>query len=170
MRKINVWCSALLLAALSHASQAQILIGQTAGFTGAVGAGVKETTDGAKLYIDTVNASGGVNGQKIEVISLDDKFDPKLALENGRQLIEDKNVLAMFLTRGTPHTEALRHDKEMLSPSCCDAIFAAGHAAALEGAETEWGTRGDVSGYVHLCRQREADHSRVVLPWKLVRQ
>lgn len=107
MRKINVWCSALLLAALSHASQAQILIGQTAGFTGAVGAGVKETTDGAKLYIDTVNASGGVNGQKIEVISLDDKFDPKLALENGRQLIEDKNVLAMFLTRGTPHTEAL---------------------------------------------------------------
>lgn len=107
MRKINVWCTALLLAVLSHASQAQILIGQTAGFSGAVGAGVKETAEGAKLYIDAVNAGGGVNGQKIEVISLDDKFDPKLALENGRQLIEDKNVLAMFLTRGTPHTEAI---------------------------------------------------------------
>lgn len=107
MQKLSVWCSALLLAVLSQASQAQLVIGQTAGFTGPVSASVKETADGAKLYIDTINAGGGVNGQKIELISLDDKFDPKLALENGRQLVEDKNVLAMFLTRGTPHTEAL---------------------------------------------------------------
>ncbi|MDI1238033.1 MAG: ABC transporter substrate-binding protein [Polaromonas sp.] len=107
MTKLNFWCAALLLAAVSHASQAQILIGQTAGFTGPVGAGVKETTEGAKLYIDAVNAKGGVNGQKIELISLDDKFDPKLAGENARKLIEENNVLALFLTRGTPHTEAM---------------------------------------------------------------
>jgi len=107
MKKLNFWCAALLLAAVSHASQAQILIGQTAGFTGPVGAGVKETTDGAKLYIDAINAKGGVNGQKIELISLDDKFDPKLAGENARKLIEEQNVAAMFLTRGTPHTEAI---------------------------------------------------------------
>jgi ABC-type branched-subunit amino acid transport system substrate-binding protein len=72
-----------------------------------VGAGVKETTDGAKLYLDAINAKGGVNGQKIELISLDDKFEPKLAAENARKLIEDQNVSAMFLTRGTPHTEAI---------------------------------------------------------------
>jgi ABC-type branched-subunit amino acid transport system substrate-binding protein len=107
MKKLNVWLAALALATLSHASHAQILIGQTAGFTGPVGAGVKETTDGAKLYIDAVNARGGVNGQKIELISLDDKFDPKLAAENARKLIEEQNVAAMFLTRGTPHTEAM---------------------------------------------------------------
>jgi len=107
MQKIKVWCSALLLAALSQTSQAQILIGQTAGFSGIVSAGVKETAEGAKLYIDAINARGGINGQKIELIALDDKFDPKLALENARQLIEDKNVMAMFLTRGTPHTEAI---------------------------------------------------------------
>ena len=107
MKKLNFWCAALLLASVSHASQAQILIGQTAGFTGPVGAGVKETTDGAKLYIDAINAKGGVNGQKIELISLDDKFDPKLAGENARKLIEEQNVAAMFLTRGTPHTEAM---------------------------------------------------------------
>lgn len=111
-----------LLTMVGHTSQAQILIGQTAGFTGAVSAGVKETSDGAKLYIDAVNASGGVNGQKIEVIALDDKFDPKLAAENGRQLIENKNVLAMFLTRGTPHTEALlplldKYEVPLIGPS-----------------------------------------------------
>jgi ABC-type branched-subunit amino acid transport system substrate-binding protein len=91
----------------SQAAIAQILIGQTAGFTGPVGAGVKETTDGAKIYFDTINAKGGINGQKIELISLDDKFDPKLAAANARELIEDKNVVALFLTRGTPHTQAV---------------------------------------------------------------
>ncbi|MDO9116089.1 MAG: ABC transporter substrate-binding protein [Polaromonas sp.] len=122
MKKLNFWCAALMLAAVSHASQAQILIGQTAGFTGPVGAGVKETTEGAKLYIDAVNAKGGVNGQKIELISLDDKFEPKLAGENARKLIEENNVLALFLTRGTPHTEAIiphldKHGVPLIGPS-----------------------------------------------------
>ena len=122
MNKLSLWCAAVAMVALSHTSQAQILIGQTAGFTGPVGAGVKETTDGAKLYIDTINAKGGVNGQKIELISLDDKFDPKNAGENARQLIEEKNVLAMFLTRGTPHTQAIlphldKHGVPLIGPS-----------------------------------------------------
>ncbi len=99
------WVAVLLLSAMS--THAQILIGQTAGFTGAVAAGVKETSDGAKLYINAVNAKGGVNGQKIELIAMDDKFEPKLAAENAKTLIEEKNVVAMFLTRGTPHTEAI---------------------------------------------------------------
>jgi branched-chain amino acid transport system substrate-binding protein len=114
--------SALLLTLLATGVQAQILIGQSAGFTGAVAAGVKETTDGARLYIDTINVKGGVNGQKIELLSLDDKFDPKLAAENARQLIEEKNVVAMFLTRGTPHTEAIiplldKHGVPLIGPS-----------------------------------------------------
>lgn len=86
---------------------AQIVIGQTAGITGTAAAGVKETTDGAKLYLDSVNAKGGVNGQTIELISMDDKFDPKLAAANAKVLITEKNVVALFLNRGTPHTQAI---------------------------------------------------------------
>lgn len=122
MKKMSSWCAAILMAVLSQASQAQILIGQTAGITGAVSAGVKETIEGARLYLDAVNAKGGVGGQKIELISLDDKFDPKLAAENARKLIEEQNVLAMFLTRGTPHTEAIipllnKHGVPLVGPS-----------------------------------------------------
>ena len=84
----------------------QIKIGQTAGSTGAVAAAVKEATDGAKLYFDAVNARGGVGGQEIQLISLDDKFDPKLAAANAKQLI-DQGVTSLFLTRGTPHTQAI---------------------------------------------------------------
>ena len=97
---------AMLVFCLSSA-HAQLYIGQTAGYTGIVGPGVKETADGARLYIDAINAKGGVLGQKIELVTLDDKFDPKLAAENARILIEDKNVLALFMGRGTPTTEAV---------------------------------------------------------------
>lgn len=109
MNRTSLWCAAIVSAALSLASQAQaqIRIGQTAGFTGAVAASVKETADGAMLYLDAINAKGGVGGQKIELISLDDKFQPKLAAENARTLIEEQNVVAMFLTRGTQHTEGI---------------------------------------------------------------
>ncbi|MBO9677212.1 MAG: ABC transporter substrate-binding protein [Acidovorax sp.] len=114
--------TALALAAALGTSHGQIVIGQTAGFSGAVAAGVQETTQGAKLYLDHVNARGGVNGQKIELVSLDDKFDPKLAAENARKLIEEKNVSAIFLTRGTPHTEAIiplldKHGVALVGPS-----------------------------------------------------
>ncbi len=112
-----------VLAALAPLwASAQIVIGQTAGFSGTVAAGVKETTDGAKLWIDSINAKGGVNGQKIELLSMDDKFDPKLAAANAKVLIEEKNVLALFLVRGTPHSEAIiplldQHGVPLIAPS-----------------------------------------------------
>lgn len=100
----------------------QILIGQTAGFTGTVAAGVKETTDGAKLWIDSINAKGGVHGQKIELLSMDDKFDPKAAAANAKVLVEEKNVVALFLNRGTPHSESIiplldQHGVPLIAPS-----------------------------------------------------
>jgi branched-chain amino acid transport system substrate-binding protein len=97
----------MLLASIVVSAQAQLRIGQPSGFTGSVAAGVKENTEGAKLYIDAVNARGGVNGQKIELISVDDEFNPARTVEVARELITRQNVLALFLNRGTPHSQAL---------------------------------------------------------------
>jgi len=77
------------------------------GITGSVAAGVKENIEGAKLYLDAVNARGGMGGQKIELITVDDQFDPKKTVEAARELITRQKVLALFLNRGTPHTQAL---------------------------------------------------------------
>ncbi|SFD71410.1 ABC transporter substrate-binding protein [Paracidovorax konjaci] len=114
----------LLLAAglAATSASAQLLIGQTAGFSGPVAAGVQEVTKGAKLYLDEVNENGGVGGQKVELVSVDDRFDPKVSAENARKLIEETGVLAMFLTRGTPHTEAVlplldKHGVPLVGPS-----------------------------------------------------
>ncbi len=116
------WGWVLTLACFGLAAHGQILIGQTVGVTGAVAATVSETVAGARLYIDSVNAKGGIRGEKIELITLDDKFDVKLAAENARILIEDKKVLALFLNRGTPHTQAIlplleKYDMALVGPS-----------------------------------------------------
>jgi ABC-type branched-subunit amino acid transport system substrate-binding protein len=86
---------------------AQIRIGQTTGLTGPVAASVKDINVGAKLYLDSVNASGGINGQRIVLISMDDKFEVPLAVANAKKLIADESIVALFLNRGTPHAQAL---------------------------------------------------------------
>jgi ABC-type branched-subunit amino acid transport system substrate-binding protein len=115
-------CAVLALLALAGPARAQILIGQTVGVTGSAAATVQESMKGASLYLDHVNARGGVAGQKVEVITLDDKFDPKLTLENTRTLIEQKGVIGLFMTRGTPHTQGIvpvleQHGVPLIGPS-----------------------------------------------------
>ena len=113
---------ACLLALLSMPAAAQIVVGQTSGFTGLVATGVKENTDGAKLWFDHVNRQGGVHGQKIELVSLDDQFQPPRAVENTKKLITEHNALVLFMNRGTPHSEALvplldQHRIALVAPS-----------------------------------------------------
>lgn len=114
--------SAALLSLLTAAAGAQIVVGQTSGFSGSAATGVKENTDGAKLYLDAVNKAGGINGQTLNLVSLDDKFDPRLAAENARQLIVEHKAIVLFLNRGTPHAEAIlpvlkEHRVPLVAPS-----------------------------------------------------
>jgi branched-chain amino acid transport system substrate-binding protein len=110
--KLQMWhLRSLVLAAagwlMTSAAWAQLIIGQSTGFTGPVAPGAKENTAGAKLYFDHVNDHGGVHGQRIELVSMDDKFDPKLTVTNARTLITERNAIALFMIRGTPHCQAV---------------------------------------------------------------
>ncbi len=96
----------LALAGAAGTAQAQIRIGQTAGHSGTVANSVRETTEGARLVFESVNARGGIGGQKLELMVLDDAFDPQRAADNAKTLI-DKGVIALFLTRGTPHNQRI---------------------------------------------------------------
>ena len=116
------WLLACAWGACALGVSAQIRIGQTVGVTGTVAATVKESMLGAQLVFDQVNAKGGVGGEKIEVTTLDDAFDVKKAEANARALVEDHGVLALFMSRGTPHTEAIntvleQHHVALVGPS-----------------------------------------------------
>ena len=127
-KRIGVACAAaaaalLVMGGSAHAqAQPPILIGQSVGITGSAAATVKEAMLGASLYFKQVNAQGGIGGRPIEVIEMDDKFDPKLTMENARVLIEEKHVTALFMPRGTPHTRDLiplldQHGVPLVGPS-----------------------------------------------------
>ncbi|APV50733.1 hypothetical protein BWI17_14175 [Betaproteobacteria bacterium GR16-43] len=109
--KITATLVAALLGAAAFQAHSQgdkvIKIGQTADLSGPQAASVKETADAARAYFAQVNAKGGVNGRKIEFESMDDGFDPKRSVENAKKLIDEKNVLALFLFRGTANAEAV---------------------------------------------------------------
>ncbi len=73
-----------------------ILIGQSGPLSGAnkeFGEGIR---DGALAYFRAVNAAGGINKRKLELITIDDANDAQRSGENGRVLIEEKGVLAVF--------------------------------------------------------------------------
>ena len=98
---------AVLTLLCSGAALAQIRIGQTSALTGPASSAVNEINIGAKLYLNAVNADGGINGQSIELVSLDDNNKAPAAAENATQLINDQRVVALFLSRGTPQTQAM---------------------------------------------------------------
>jgi len=108
--------------ALAAPANAQLLIGQTTGVTGNSALNVAETTLGTRLWIDAVNARGGVNGSLIEIRTLDDQGTSKQAAANAKTLIERDQVLALFMIRGTPQNEAVmplldRYDIASIAPS-----------------------------------------------------
>lgn len=59
-------------------------------------------------YFAKVNASGGVNGRKINFMSLDDAYNPSVSVEQTRKLVEQEEVLLMFGSLGTSHNMAVQ--------------------------------------------------------------
>ena len=55
-----------------------------------------------------INEQGGVNGRKINLISLDDAYSPPKTVEQIRRLVEQEQVAFMFKTLGTPPNAAIR--------------------------------------------------------------
>src|SRR2546426_2411584 len=58
-------------------------------------------------YFKKVNDEGGVNGRKINFVSLDDGYSPPKTVEMVRQLVEQEQVLFLFQTLGTPTNTAI---------------------------------------------------------------
>jgi branched-chain amino acid transport system substrate-binding protein len=62
---------------------------------------------GARAHFKFVNAEGGVDGRKIEFVTLDDAYEPPRAVQNARRLIQQEEVFALFNTLGTPNNFAI---------------------------------------------------------------
>jgi ABC-type branched-subunit amino acid transport system substrate-binding protein len=59
-------------------------------------------------YFQMLNEKGGINGRKVNLISLDNAFSPPKAIEQSRKLVDDDGVLAEVGTVGTPPNVAVQ--------------------------------------------------------------
>ncbi len=85
----------------------EIKIGQTMPYSGPASAyGVDGKAEIA--YFRMVNDMGGVNGRKINLISLDDGYSPPKTVEQVRRLVEQEQVAFLFSTLGTAPNAAIR--------------------------------------------------------------
>ena len=83
------------------ASDTEIKIGNTNPYSGPASAyGVIGKTISA--YWKSVNEAGGINGRKVNFITLDDGYNPAKCIEVVRRLVEQDKVLCCFNTLGTP--------------------------------------------------------------------
>lgn len=89
-------------------SETEIKLGQTMPYSGPASAyGAIGKTETA--YFQMLNEQGGINGRKVNLISLDDAYAPPRAVEQVRKLVEQEQVLALFQNLGTPTNSAI-HD------------------------------------------------------------
>ena len=103
-RTFSVLSSAAIVAGFKTAqaqSEAKIVLGQSAPFSGAAAQLGIQFNAGAKVYFEQTNARGGINRRPIELMALDDGYEPDRCAENTRKLIE-QDAFALFGYIGTP--------------------------------------------------------------------
>jgi ABC-type branched-subunit amino acid transport system substrate-binding protein len=87
-------------------SDNRIVFGQSAAFEGpaaALGLGMRE---GILASFNEANATGGVNGRRLELVSYDDGYEPEKAIANTKRLIDEDGVFALVGEVGTPTSNA----------------------------------------------------------------
>ncbi len=101
---------ALLCLAAAPAVHADIVVGQVAPFSGPQAVTGKAIRAGAKLWIDEVNARGGVRGQRIKFVTRDDAQKPEETVRLVKEMIAQDAPTALIGTVGTSNLEALKQD------------------------------------------------------------
>jgi len=89
------------------ASDTEIKLGQTMPYSGPL-SGFATLGKAELAYFAMINDQGGVNGRKINLISLDDGTSPPKTVEQTRKLVEDDRVLAISGSLGTATNAAIQ--------------------------------------------------------------
>lgn len=88
------------------ASDTEIKLGQTMPYSGPASAyGAQGKAEVA--YFAMINSKGGINGRKVNLLSLDDAYSPPKTVEQTRKLVESEGVLALVNTIGTATNAAV---------------------------------------------------------------
>lgn len=116
-------------------SDTEIKLGQTMPYSGPASA-LGVTGKAGQAYFNKINDAGGVNGRKINLISLDDGFSPVKTVEQTRRLVERDEVLAVVGSLGSgPNAAVQAYLNEQEVPQL---FIMSGSARFLNPQEFKW--------------------------------
>jgi len=138
------------------ATDTEIKIGQTMPYSGPASA--YATIGRAEAaYFQMINEQGGVNGRRINLLSLDDGYSPPKTVEQIRRLVEQDQVLLIFQSLGTPSNTAIQ---KYLNAQKVPQLFAATGA-------TKWG---DPKNFPWTMGWQPSYHAEAVIYAKYIMQ
>lgn len=126
--------AACALAVAASVAHAEIVIGQVTPLSGPQAVTGKAIAAGVRLYLDAVNATGGVRGQQLKLVVRDDAQNPQETVRKVNALIDEADPVAMIGTVGTTNLEALAADG-ILTRSHVPLIGAISGAASVAAAD-----------------------------------
>jgi branched-chain amino acid transport system substrate-binding protein len=103
---VLAWPAASVSGDMRGVTATEIKIGQTMPYSGPVSA-FGALGKGEVGYFKMLNERGGINGRKINLISLDDGYAPPKTVEQTRRLVESDEVALIFSSIGTAQNTAI---------------------------------------------------------------
>jgi len=94
-------------AASAAVAGSELLLGQSAPFSGPSAQLGREYREGAMAWFAEVNRRGGIHGRRLRLLSLDDRYEPALTVRNTRRLIKQERVFVLFGYVGTPTVKSI---------------------------------------------------------------
>jgi branched-chain amino acid transport system substrate-binding protein len=112
VRSFSVFAAVLLASASAQvaAQGRDIVVGQVAPFSGAQAVTGRAIHAGARLYIDHINAQGGIRGNRIRLVTRDDAQVAERTVALVGELVRSEAPVALIGTVGTTNVEALIAD------------------------------------------------------------
>src|SRR5262245_36316606 len=95
LRTLTMVAVAAALAAPAVAQDTYV-VGLTGALTGPPASTYAPAAEALRIYIERVNAAGGINGRKINLILQDDSAEPGKATANAKKLIAQDNVILLL--------------------------------------------------------------------------
>ncbi|MDI6785719.1 MAG: branched-chain amino acid ABC transporter substrate-binding protein [bacterium] len=96
LKKFAISALAIFLLLSCAKKEKVIKIGGVGPLTGSQSEVGQDLINGEKLAVEEINASGGLLGKKVVLVSMDDKADPKEAVSVAHKLVSDSQVIAVI--------------------------------------------------------------------------
>ncbi len=78
------------------ATASPVVIGDLCSCTGPEASTISQTTDVVNAWASAVNAKGGLDGHKVQIVVKDDGYNPATSLADAQSLVQQNHIIALF--------------------------------------------------------------------------